>query len=72
MLRVILPALFLTFVPTPLVLLTDSSGNQNVHIAPEAFNVSSAAFGSEIHTWEEALPEGVTLESVTVSPTRVE
>lgn len=59
-------ALFLTFVPTPLALLTDSDGTQNVHIAPEAFNVSSAAFGSEIRTWEEVLPEGVTLESVTV------
>lgn len=60
-------ALFLTFVPTPLVLLTDLDGTQNVHIAPEAFDVSSAAFGNETLTWEKALPEGVTLKSVRTS-----
>ena len=49
-------SLFLSFVPTPLVLLTDSSGNQAVHIAPEAFEVASAEFGDEIQVWEDALP----------------
>ena len=50
------PALFLTFLPTPLVLLTDSNGQQAVHIAPEAFDVTTAAFGSEISFWQDALP----------------
>lgn len=60
-------ALFLTFVPTPLVLLTDSDGTQSVHIAPEAFEAASSAFGDEIQTWEKALPESITLESVSPS-----
>ncbi|THH21164.1 hypothetical protein EW146_g370 [Bondarzewia mesenterica] len=47
---------FLTFVPTPLVLLTDSTGQQAVHIAPEAFDVATAAFGSEVSFWQDALP----------------
>jgi hypothetical protein len=35
-----------------------------VHIAPEAFNVSSAEFPDQIDVWESALPDGITLESV--------
>ncbi|TFY76408.1 hypothetical protein EWM64_g7604 [Hericium alpestre] len=46
---------FLTFIPTPLVLLTESSGQQNVHIAPEAFQVATAAFGDEISFWQDSL-----------------
>ncbi|KAI0343270.1 hypothetical protein BDW22DRAFT_1413290 [Trametopsis cervina] len=49
-------SLFLTFLPVPLVHLTDSGGNQNVHIAPEAFNVSSTEFADEIQVWQNALP----------------
>ncbi|EJC99199.1 uncharacterized protein FOMMEDRAFT_148756 [Fomitiporia mediterranea MF3/22] len=49
-------SLFLTFVPTPLVLLTDAQGNQAVHIAPEAFEVASAEFADEIPVWQNALP----------------
>lgn len=49
-------SLFLTFLPTPLALLTDSNGQQAVHIAPEAFDVATAAFGSEISFWQDALP----------------
>ncbi|KAI0787068.1 hypothetical protein BC629DRAFT_1582239 [Irpex lacteus] len=37
---------FVSFLPTPL----------NVHIAPEAFNVSSVEFADEIQVWQDALP----------------
>ncbi|TFY69582.1 hypothetical protein EVG20_g3099 [Dentipellis fragilis] len=46
---------FLTFLPTPLVHLTDSDGIQSVHIAPEAFEVARAAFGDEVSFWQNAL-----------------
>ncbi|OSD05135.1 hypothetical protein PYCCODRAFT_1432889 [Trametes coccinea BRFM310] len=49
-------SLFLTFLPTPLVLLTDAAGNQSVHIAPEAFDVATAEFGTEVTVWQDALP----------------
>ena len=49
-------ALFLTFLPTPLVLLTDSAGHQSVHIAPEAFDVATAEFKDEVQFWQNALP----------------
>ncbi|KAI0700773.1 hypothetical protein BC835DRAFT_1265868 [Cytidiella melzeri] len=49
-------SLFLTFLPIPVVLLTDSLGVQTVHIAPEAFNVSSVEFADEIQVWQDALP----------------
>lgn len=51
-----MPAVFLSFVPTPLVLLTDAKGVQNVHIAPEAFTVASAEFADELSVWQNALP----------------
>ncbi|KAJ4490168.1 hypothetical protein J3R30DRAFT_3419502 [Lentinula aciculospora] len=57
-------ALFLNFLPIPLVLLTDSNGTQNVHIAPEAFAVASAEFPDEISVWQEALPPAVQLQSL--------
>ncbi|KAF9813253.1 hypothetical protein IEO21_05688 [Rhodonia placenta] len=50
-------SLFTSFLPTPLVLLTDIDGSQHVHITPEAFNVSSAEFGDEIDVWQNALPD---------------
>lgn len=46
----------MTYIPTPLVLLTDPDGSQNVYIAPEAFKVASAEFGEAIKFWEDALP----------------
>lgn len=49
-------SLFLSFLPLPLVLLTESSGFQAVHIAPEAFTVASAEFADEIDVWQNALP----------------
>ncbi|KAI0659833.1 hypothetical protein C8Q70DRAFT_914914 [Cubamyces menziesii] len=49
-------SLFLTFLPTPLVLLTDSAGHQSVHIAPEAFDVATAEFKDEVQFWQNALP----------------
>jgi hypothetical protein len=49
-------SLYVTYLPVPLVLLTDSDGYQNVHIAPEAFDVSSTEFGDEIEVWQRALP----------------
>ncbi|KAJ3768691.1 hypothetical protein FB446DRAFT_815071 [Lentinula raphanica] len=49
-------SLYISYLPTPLVLLTASDGQQNVHIAPEAFTVASAEFGDEIKFWQNALP----------------
>jgi len=49
-------ALFLNFLPTPLSLLTESDGSQNVHISPEAFQVASAEFPDQIDVWQNALP----------------
>ncbi|KAJ7104453.1 hypothetical protein B0H15DRAFT_810083 [Mycena belliarum] len=49
-------ALFFNFLPIPLVLLTEKDGSQNVHIAPEAFEVASVEFADEISVWQDALP----------------
>lgn len=49
-------SLFLSFVPLPVVLLTDSKGNQAVHIAPEAFTVATAEFPDQIDVWQNSLP----------------
>lgn len=49
-------AVFLTYLPTPLTLLTDSKGAQSVHIAPEAFTVASQEFADNIEAWQNALP----------------
>ncbi|KAJ3847185.1 hypothetical protein EV368DRAFT_51615 [Lentinula lateritia] len=49
-------SLYISYLPTPLVLLTAADGRQNVHIAPEAFAVASAEFGEEIEFWQNALP----------------
>ncbi|KAL1690516.1 hypothetical protein GGG16DRAFT_125621 [Schizophyllum commune] len=46
---------FVNYLPTPLVLLTDSEGKQNVHIAPEAFSVASLEFADQIDNWQEAV-----------------
>lgn len=49
-------SLFLSFVPLPVVLLTDNKGDQAVHIAPEAFTVATAEFPDQIDVWQNALP----------------
>jgi len=58
--------LYGTFVPLPLVHLTDKLGFQHVHIAPEAFKVAKAEFPDQIDLWQNALPESLKgkLESV--------
>ncbi|KAG6832421.1 hypothetical protein H0H87_001581 [Tephrocybe sp. NHM501043] len=48
-------SLYVTYLPIPLVLLTNSDGTQNVYIAPEAFKVATAEFGEDIQFWENAL-----------------
>ncbi|KAI4523458.1 hypothetical protein K525DRAFT_361264 [Schizophyllum commune Loenen D] len=45
-------SLYVTYLPTPLVVVD----GQDVHIAPEAFDVASAEFGEDISFWQEALP----------------
>lgn len=52
----LLLALYISYLPTPLVLLTAADSRQSVHIAPEAFAVASAEFGEEIEFWQNALP----------------
>ncbi|KAG7098678.1 hypothetical protein E1B28_000592 [Marasmius oreades] len=51
-------SLYISYLPTPLVLLTEADGqSQNVYIAPEAFQVATAEFGSEMEHWQNVLPE---------------
>jgi hypothetical protein len=45
-----------SYIPTPLALLTDGSGVQRIHIAPEAFTVMSTTYSDEIQVWQDALP----------------
>ncbi|KAH8099441.1 hypothetical protein BXZ70DRAFT_1009250 [Cristinia sonorae] len=49
-------SVYLTLVPTPLVLLTDKRGDQYVHIAPEAWDLVSSSFSDQIDVWQNALP----------------
>ncbi|KAJ3500855.1 hypothetical protein NLJ89_g9606 [Agrocybe chaxingu] len=49
-------SLFVNYLPTPLSLITDAKGVQNVHIAYEAFDVASAEFPDQIDFWQNALP----------------
>lgn len=64
-------ALYVTYLPLPLVLLTEQDGSQNVYIAPEAFKVASNEFEEEIDFWQDALPGHLKskLESVWHTPT---
>ena len=61
-------ALFLNYLPTPLVLLTDKHGLQAVHIAPEAFAVATAQFQDEIRFWQDALSGDLKGQLESVSP----
>ncbi|KAJ7924911.1 hypothetical protein B0H13DRAFT_1976670 [Mycena leptocephala] len=47
---------YISYLPTPLVLLTAPDGSQNVHIAPEAFTIASAEFPDQIEFWQDSLP----------------
>ncbi|KAJ7446155.1 hypothetical protein B0H11DRAFT_1746039 [Mycena galericulata] len=49
-------SLYISYLPTPLVLLTASDGSQSVHIAPEAFTVASVEFPDQIGFWQDSLP----------------
>lgn len=59
-------ALYVTYLPLPLVLLTAEDGSQDVYVAPEAFKVASDEFEEEIEFWQDALPDHLQgkLESV--------
>lgn len=50
-------ALYVNYVPTPVVLLTWPDGSQHIHIAPEAFEIASAEFPDQIDVWQDALPD---------------
>jgi len=58
--------MFSNVLPTPLVLITDDDGRQNIHIAPEAFDVAKSNYGDQIDVWQNALPGSLKgqLESV--------
>ncbi|KAI0367401.1 hypothetical protein BV20DRAFT_562841 [Pilatotrama ljubarskyi] len=64
-------SLFLTFVPTPLVFLTDAFGRQSVHIAPEAFTVATAEFKDEVQFWQDALPGALKGQLASLSGAKV-
>ncbi|KJA21567.1 hypothetical protein HYPSUDRAFT_55453 [Hypholoma sublateritium FD-334 SS-4] len=64
-------ALFLNFLPVPLVLLTETNGAQNVHIAPEAFQVASAEFPDQISVWQNALPGALKGQLASLSGAKV-
>ncbi|KAG6821171.1 hypothetical protein H0H93_005391 [Arthromyces matolae] len=49
-------SVYVTYLPIPLVLLTNEEGTQSVYIAPEAHKVAFAEFESDIQFWEDALP----------------
>ncbi|KAF7361810.1 hypothetical protein MVEN_00525200 [Mycena venus] len=49
-------SLYISYLPTPLVLLTAENGSQNVHVAPEAFTIASAEFPDQIDFWQDSLP----------------
>ncbi|KAI0092111.1 hypothetical protein BDY19DRAFT_884514 [Irpex rosettiformis] len=64
-------SLFLSFLPIPVVLLTENDGTQNVRIAPEAFNVSSVEFADEIQVWQDALPGALKGQLASLSGAKV-
>ncbi|KAF8345916.1 hypothetical protein F5887DRAFT_1061550 [Amanita rubescens] len=63
--------LYITYLPLPLVLLTEEDGSQNMYIAPEAFSVASAEFKGDIQFWQNALPGQLKGELSTLSGARV-
>ncbi|PPQ63478.1 hypothetical protein CVT24_005135 [Panaeolus cyanescens] len=49
-------SLYVTYIPLPLVLVTNENGGQDVHIAPEAFAVASTEFQEQMSVWQSDLP----------------
>lgn len=49
-------ALWVTYLPLPLSLLTEGDGSQSIHISPEAFTLASAEFADSIEWWQDSLP----------------
>ncbi|GBE83957.1 hypothetical protein SCP_0510160 [Sparassis crispa] len=64
-------SLYLTFLPTPLVLLSDVEGFQDVYIAPEAWTVASTEFADQIDVWQDALPTGLKGQLSSLSAAKV-
>ena len=67
-----LQALYVTYLPTPLVLLTEEDGFQSVYIAPEAYDIAKEEFKDTLLWWEKRLPEAFqgNLSSVCPCPLR--
>ncbi|TDL26162.1 hypothetical protein BD410DRAFT_716722 [Rickenella mellea] len=64
-------SLFGTYFPLPLTLLTDSNGEQAIHISPDAFLVISNAFADQIPIWQNALPGDLKGKLATLSGAKV-
>lgn len=60
-------ATYLSFIPFPVVPIT-SNGEQNIHIAPEAFEVISTAFPDVIDVWAQAVGGNLSEVRVNASP----
>ncbi|KAJ7783279.1 hypothetical protein B0H16DRAFT_1710074 [Mycena metata] len=64
-------SLYISYLPTPVVLLTAPDGSQNVHIAPEAFTVASAEFPDQIEFWQNSLPANLKGKLASLSGAKV-
>ncbi|KAF7315578.1 hypothetical protein MIND_00073200 [Mycena indigotica] len=64
-------SVFISYLPTPLALLTTEDGFQHVHIAPEAFAIASAEFPDQIELWQNALPGDLKGQLATLSGAKV-
>jgi len=49
-------ALWVNYVPAPLVLLAEENDTQAIYISKSAFNISGAMFGDDLQFWQDALP----------------
>ena len=52
--HLVFSALYVTYIPHLLVVLTTSDGSKHVHIAPKAFTVASNKFKDNVEFWQEA------------------
>ncbi|TFK20772.1 hypothetical protein FA15DRAFT_673173 [Coprinopsis marcescibilis] len=57
-------SLYISYLPLPLSLLTEADGSQNIYISPEAYILSSAEFADSLEFWQDALPGGLKLQSL--------
>ncbi|KAJ7217955.1 hypothetical protein GGX14DRAFT_439051 [Mycena pura] len=64
-------SLYISYLPTPLVLLTASDGSQHIHISPEAYTVASAEFPDQIDFWQDSLPGHLKGKLASLSGARV-